>query len=271
MEQQQPSQKESAYYDDVALYEYHHRHYKWDIPYYCELARGAAGPLLELGAGAGRLTLPMLDAGATLTAVDNNPELLARLEERLGRRRYQSCAARATLLTGDFRALRLATRFPLVLFPFNTLLHAYSDEDVALALETARHHLAPGGRLHFDIAHPDPAYLAQSGLPQHDPRPLRLPGLDGLVTRRTLNLYDAASQINYAYHDYFRLGAGRNEPPLKSVVLKQRQFFPREMDALLRAAGFMVLRKDGDFSGTPFDGAARIMLYVCAAERGRKR
>lgn len=265
------TKKENDYYDDVDLYEYHHRQYRWDIPYYRSLAGSSPGPLLELGAGSGRLTLPMLEAGATLTAVDSSPALIARLDERLAEARALPFRARATTCVGDFRELALKARFARVLFPFNTLLHAYTDDDLREALATARRHLAQGGELHFDIGVPDLAYLAQSGLARHERRALRLPGLNEKVTRRTLNLYDAASQLNYAYHDYFRLGAGPEEAPLKSVVLKQRQFFPREMDAHLREAGFVVTRKDGDFSGTPFSGAARVMVYVCERRRDSRK
>lgn len=47
------------------------------------LAYGAVGPVLELGCGTGRLTLPLVARGKEVVALDNSPALLAILNARL--------------------------------------------------------------------------------------------------------------------------------------------------------------------------------------------
>ena len=49
-------------------------------------ARRASGPILELAAGAGRLTLPLLALGRRVTAVDSSPTMLDLLERSVGTR-----------------------------------------------------------------------------------------------------------------------------------------------------------------------------------------
>jgi SAM-dependent methyltransferase len=53
--------------------------------WWVELARSSPdGRVLELGAGTGRLTAALLDAGLTVTAVERDPGMLAVLRERVG-------------------------------------------------------------------------------------------------------------------------------------------------------------------------------------------
>lgn len=51
-----------------------------DIPLWLELASNHPGPLLELGSGAGRVTLPLLEAGHSVIAVEADPELASDLQ-----------------------------------------------------------------------------------------------------------------------------------------------------------------------------------------------
>ena len=51
-----------------------------DLPLYLALAERTGGPVLELAAGTGRLAVPLAAAGHEVTAVDNDPHMLARAE-----------------------------------------------------------------------------------------------------------------------------------------------------------------------------------------------
>jgi SAM-dependent methyltransferase len=56
--------------------------YTADLPLWAELAKAAGGPVLELGAGSGRVSLHLAREGAEAIALDRDPELLAALERR---------------------------------------------------------------------------------------------------------------------------------------------------------------------------------------------
>ena len=56
--------------------------YVADLPLWRRLAREAGGPVLDVGAGTGRVALDLARAGHEVTALDIDPELLAELEAR---------------------------------------------------------------------------------------------------------------------------------------------------------------------------------------------
>ncbi|CAN5462768.1 hypothetical protein BH20ACT15_BH20ACT15_08660 [soil metagenome] len=56
--------------------------YAADLPLWDELAAAAKGPLLELGAGGGRVTLHLLAKGHPVFALDRDGEMCAELERR---------------------------------------------------------------------------------------------------------------------------------------------------------------------------------------------
>jgi predicted O-methyltransferase YrrM len=60
--------------------------YTADLPLWRELTEAAAGPVLELGGGAGRVTLHLAETGAELIAVERDPALGARLEDAAAER-----------------------------------------------------------------------------------------------------------------------------------------------------------------------------------------
>ncbi|RJO63782.1 MAG: class I SAM-dependent methyltransferase [Myxococcales bacterium] len=253
----------AAYYDDAILYDYHHRHYRRDLAFYAALARQAKGPLLELGCGTGRLTLPMAREGTRIVAVDINPNLLDRLRRKLSQKTNGDLAERIEIVEADIAALDLGRRFPIVLMPFNTLMHFYDPPAIEAALATAKRHLASQGRFVFDVLNPDLEYLAESTGKADGAERVVHPKYKRPYWFSPANVYDAAAQINYAYHRYRRIGRGPG-PKEETVVLKQRQFFPAELDAYISRAGFDLVVKYGDFAGRPFWGRAAVMICVCA-------
>ena len=253
-----------AYYADPALYDFHHRNYHADVKYYTDLAATRPGPLLELGCGSGRLTLPMAAARGSITAVDLSPGLLDGLRRKLAEG-DPDAAARVEVIQGDIRSLNLKRKFPTVLLPFNTVMHFYADEDLTQAFACVKRHLAEGGRFHLDLLNPDLAYLAASGGGRRSRMRLNHPVTGEPLLFSENHYYDAARQINYAFHYYRKAGVRGGSGAEEILVLKQRQFFPREMDQWLVNSGFRVIGKYGDFSGGPFSGEAEVMVYVCEA------
>jgi precorrin-6B methylase 2 len=71
--------------------------YAADLPLWLQLAADAGGPVVELGAGAGRVTLRLADAGHEVVAVERDPDLSAELERTALERRLPVSVVSADL------------------------------------------------------------------------------------------------------------------------------------------------------------------------------
>ncbi|MFI7133469.1 daptide-type RiPP biosynthesis methyltransferase [Nonomuraea sp. NPDC050153] len=108
------------------------------------LVRRVPGPVLDLAAGSGRLTLPLLALGREVTAVDLSEGMLsllaARLEEAPARLRE-----RCTLVRADMRTFSSPLRFAAIVLGTSSISLLDAPGRTAL-YGTVRAHLAPGGR-----------------------------------------------------------------------------------------------------------------------------
>jgi methylation protein MtfA len=104
--------------------------------------RPVPGPVLELGAGSGRHTLPLLALGREVTALDLSEGMLELLSARL--RDVPALRDRCTVVHGDMTAFSLGRRFGVIVL--GTTSVSLLDERGRAGLYAAvREHLAPGG------------------------------------------------------------------------------------------------------------------------------
>jgi SAM-dependent methyltransferase len=91
----------------------------------------AGAEILELGAGAGRVTHPLVALGHPVVAVDNSEAMLSRIEG-------------AETVLGDIETLDLGRRFPVVVLASNFINHPDEGERRAFLACCARHVLPDG-------------------------------------------------------------------------------------------------------------------------------
>jgi SAM-dependent methyltransferase len=142
--------------------------YVEDLALWRSLAAEHGDPVLDVGAGTGRVTLDLAAAGYRVTALDRDPELLAALEHRrLGRNRdIVTVSSQVTTVVADARDFDLGeTRFPLVIVPMQTIQLLGGPEGRADFLRCARRHLKPGGALAVAIAEALDLYVVVDGMP----------------------------------------------------------------------------------------------------------
>lgn len=116
--------------------------YAADLALWNELAREAAGPVLELGAGTGRVALRLARAGLDVTAVDSSAELIGEL-----RRRARESGVDLAAEVADARRLSLGRRFAAILAPMQVVHLFGGPGGRADALAACASHLEPGGVL----------------------------------------------------------------------------------------------------------------------------
>ena len=251
-----------AHFEDPAYYAQTYARRVEDVAYYTDLARRVRGPILEYGIGAGRIAIPMARTGATVVGIDHARPMLRDLARRL-KEESPEVRARVTTRFGDMRTKKLGRRFPLVIAPFNVLLHLYVRQDVERFLARVREHLAPGGRFVMDLSMPMPEDLARDPLrPHHAPR-FRHPSA-GVVRYKEHFDYDRARQILFVTMEMTPTAFPRDS---FAVPLAHRQFFPREWEALLHYNGFSIEHFYGDFARGAFDTHSDVMVIHAKVRR----
>ena len=137
-------------YDKIArLYDPWSRSVVEDVPFYLDEARRSGGPVLELAVGTGRIAVPIAASGIPVVGVDLSEGML-----KVARERAAEAGAAIDLRYGDMRDPPVEGTFPLVLVPFRSMLHMETDADRRTVLRAIKRHLAPAGRLIFDVFAP---------------------------------------------------------------------------------------------------------------------
>lgn len=111
------------------------------------------GPILELAAGAGRITLPLLTLRRAVVATDLSRPMLDLLAAKLAQL-PEPVRARCTLVEGDMVQLRLAERFGAVVIGTSSVSLLADATARASLLDRVRAHLRPGGRLILTTVEP---------------------------------------------------------------------------------------------------------------------
>jgi len=122
--------------------------YEADLPLWRELARETGGPVLDVGAGTGRVALPLARAGHAVTALDRDALLLSVLDERA--RAAGLHVATLVADATDFDAGEAA--FGLVAVPMQTIQLLSGEAARAAFFACARRAVAPGGLVAVAIA-----------------------------------------------------------------------------------------------------------------------
>jgi SAM-dependent methyltransferase len=119
--------------------------YTADLALWEELADQTDKPIMELGCGAGRVTLHLARREATLViGVDRDADLVAAVWERSGR-----LAGDAEI--GDVRDFDFATKFSLVIAPMQLIQLLGDSQERIACLSSAVGNMLPGGRAAFAI------------------------------------------------------------------------------------------------------------------------
>ncbi len=134
--------------------------YHVDLPLWRALAEEAAGPVLDLGCGTGRVGLDLSMRGYDVTGLDSEPALVRAMNARARKRRLP---ARAHV--GDARSYALGRRFGLAIAPMQVAQLLGGPDGRRAMLASARRHLARGGLVAIALADPFEGLPAEQGLP----------------------------------------------------------------------------------------------------------
>jgi ubiquinone/menaquinone biosynthesis C-methylase UbiE len=225
-----------------------------DVPFWRRIGLAASGPLLELGCGTGRISLPLAKAGVKVVGIDRSEQMLARAAARKRRVEGGECIE---LVRGDIRALPFASnRFDTVLAPYGVLQSLLADRDLKATLESVARVLAPGGRFGIDLVPDVPNWREYRDRVQLHGR-----GAGG----RRLTLIESVRQDPRRHRTTFEqryLERRGDRTAEHRFELTFRTLSVRQMTTRLARAGFVVDHVLGDYRGRPWDERADVWIIL---------
>jgi SAM-dependent methyltransferase len=225
-----------------------------DEAWYRAKAKACGGPMLELGAGTGRITLAIADDGGEIWALDASRAMLDRLEATLASK-AEGVRQRVHVVQGDMRTFSLDARFALILIPYRAFLHNLTEADQLACLRQVRHHLRPGGTLAFNVFHPSLEFMAKNSGPLANVwRHASTHPLDsgGCVTVSYAVSYDTPKRLLHAPQRYDEWDAAGTLVRSTLHPLTLTYLFPTDIRRLLADTGFSDVRIYGGFDEGEF-------------------
>lgn len=227
-----------------------------DVPFWRTLALQSDGPVLELGCGTGRISIPLARAGVSLVGIDRSAPMLSRARQRIRRGRL---SGRARLIRGDIRALPFPpATFRLVMAPYGVLQSLLRERDLAATLEAVSRVLERGATFGLELVADLPSW--------HEYRKrVSLAGWRNGRRGSHLTLIETVRQDRARRLTIFdqqfveRQGTRRRT---HAFSLTFRTLSVPQMTRRLEKAGFEISALLGDYRGGPWDPRADVWMIL---------
>lgn len=241
----------AGYSESARFYDLFDR--KDSIGFFLKYAR-RSGQILDVGAGTGRIAIPLAEEGADVWAVEPSPAMLevfrGKLQERPGLR------SRITIVEGEARSFDCGRVFPACILS-GSFDHLLDPEERAASLANIGRHLVLGGILVFDV------FL---GLMSDSPmKPAGRAEAGGMEVRRfvggkVLPGGRKETWIVFEAYDGDALVDRVHERSLVGVVGRE------ELHELLRAGGFRVQHEWSGYDLAPYQEGDELLILQAIKE-----
>lgn len=182
----------------------------------------AAGGVLELAIGTGRIAVPLAARGVRVAGIDFSPDMVAELRKKTDA---------IPVAIGDMSDTRADGEFSLAYVVFNSINNVTTQDGQAAVFANAAAHLAPGG-----------AFVVEVGTRNRQP----LTVFDLSDTHVGIDEYDHNTQRLVSHHFTLVDGAWRRRSiPFRAVS-------PAELDLMARLAGMELAERWADWDRSAF-------------------
>lgn len=242
----------------------HHAAYRDDVPFWIKQTADL-DPLLEIGCGHGRLTLPLLEAGHLLVGVDRDPNSLAYLRGIL-ERMPDEIRQRVSLVKSDILTFHPKVSFAGVIIPCNTY-STFNPKDRIRLLEKANSCLQSEGRLVISL--PNPYQMQETLQDLRGKGPSDFTELETIITHpKTGFPVQVSSRLRAGQEsllwDWIYDHLHPNGQVARDLVTVEH-FLASEKKILaeLEQVGFRDLSCRGDYSGEEYTESSPYLIVSC--------
>ncbi|MEM7029983.1 MAG: class I SAM-dependent methyltransferase [Chloroflexota bacterium] len=222
-------------------------------PVFLEFVQQAKGPVLELGSGLGRYTIPLAERGIDMTGVELSAPSLAFARQQAGDLPIRWVEA-------DARDFHLDQRFHRIFARGCVFDFMLTRQDQEAMLACVREHLADDGQYLFDVCERPPNEMVNESEEV------------AWFTKTHPNgreiHFSGKSEWDYAKQYWIQTGYERWDAPTGELVrppweLTLRYTMPQDLETLLHYNGFKVVATYAEHDGTPATEGRLPGVYIC--------
>ena len=241
-----------------------------DITFFRDAVLQLGGPVLELGCGTGRLTIPVAEGGIEVVGLDISIDMLSRFRDKM-QSLSENIKNNIAMVRGDIGRFTLKKIFQTIICSSNTLFLLESEAAIADALNCMRSHLLPSGEFIIDVdaisaetrlalasyPHEDVADIAVMGKSGDEPlqRTHSIEVLGPSVANSETSLSRKRFRVSYKYRD-----------PSGVICATRREdvllLTPDELSRLICEQGFEITEQFGWYDRRPFTPADNKLLII---------
>ena len=237
-----------------------------DIVFYVQQCSPAQTPILELGCGTGRISLPLVKAGFEVVGIDASFPMLQQLQHKAVEQLSTIERKRLFYCQMDMSNCAFNACFDFIICPFSAFVYLVDKSSQTKALANIRSHLTTNGLFILDFFIPN---LQMMALPDdhvfHDyERKLA----DGNILKRTKTIQKTAlPNVNLITRNYYFLDENGKEKQIITTKEHIQYHFPNEFKNMLQQNGFEVLKILGDFREQPCDEKTSMAVIIAKSDK----
>lgn len=234
-----------------------------DIAFYLAKGKELDGPVLELGCGTGRVSIPLVEDGNEIWALDLSDEMLAQLRGKL-KRLSAPANQRLHIIHGSMAGFELRRKFDLIIGPFRAFQALSERTEQETCLECVNKHLSDRGQFIMHIFKPkaifDQSWIQPDSFDWKVTDPRTGKAVSRYERRRRIDLDRQVLYVDLIY---------RIEGSIGDVIepLAISYFYEEQMRSLLRRHGFEIIAELGYFDGRPIASGPEL-IFVCRRAAG---
>ncbi len=226
---------------------------KSGLTFYLEEISKADGPVLEIGAGTGRILVPALKNIADVYGIDQSEFMISELKKKISEKEYNRVSLQ------DAREFSWNKKFKLIIAPFRMFQHLLNTEDQIKALNRIYEHLEAGGKFIFDVFVPD---LVKINIDRNDINDFDGEYEPGKKLQRFVSIKN--NYIEQTLDVKFKFVWDENgEQRNNEDKFPFRYFFRYELENLIGRTKFKLENIFGDFQRNQLNNESKDFIIVC--------
>ena len=254
----------NQYYNSAHLYDYDNKELlRDDLPFYKGYAEQTGGPILELGCGTGRLTLPLAEAGFEIDGLDLSQPMLSVFAQKLAQ---QSAAIqqRVRLHHANMAAFELSREYRLIFIPFRSFQSLTTSADQEGCLQCVRKHLDPTGHFIVNVFKPY-GFLDDRWIDLKERIDFETLDGDTMIRRSHIRRQiDAEQQIIYPEFTYY-VQKGEEVVRTYREKLMLKYYYESQLRKLLESNGFEIQDAFGYYDNRAVSEGTELIFCLYAA------